>query len=593
MALQVTWFEERNPANTGTRLLQGYGPFRVGRALESDIELSHQHISREHLLISVDGPTITVTDKSQNGSFLEGRRIDSAVWTPGEILRLGPFSLEVQVVADAPKRPARPPAEPQTEGPGQASPSWDAPPAAHFDHGDHRADAHGHGGFAPPPHQPAADWVDPPRNQQASSWDDAPRQNQAPAWEDPPQQHYDQNNYQPHNDPIPFSDPRANQAGGGHWQAGGTGQQPQSQPSPISWQGNPWDLVGLSFWNFFLRIVTLGIYKFWAVTEVRKRIWSSVRVLGEPLAYTGTGKELFIGYLIVLALLIGGGVIIVFPIALILGALAAASPIVAGVVAAILYLTFYGLIFFLIAVAVYRARRYRLSRTLWRGIRGSMVGSPVSYAWLYTWTLALVPFTLGLIMPYRENLLTGRLNRETTFGTQQLTYEGSSKPLYGRFFALLGGGIVLAVFFYLAFIAIVGREFIDNSMAGVMTPLTLTQGILLFLLYLGAIVVWSIMGAWYQAYKLNLFASYTGLDRAKFSLRLTAGGLIGLILSNLFIVLFTLGILAPVAQARAARYFFTNLALDGYVDFDRIAQSQSPIGGGGEGLAQAFDVDAF
>ena len=66
---------------------------------------------------------------------------------------------------------------------------------------------------------------------------------------------------------------------------------------PVTWVGSPWSLAGLSFLNFFLTIVTLGTYGFWGRTEVRKRIWSSVRLAGEPLEYTGTGKELFLGFL--------------------------------------------------------------------------------------------------------------------------------------------------------------------------------------------------------------------------------------------------------------------------------------------------------
>jgi hypothetical protein len=41
-----------------------------------------------------------------------------------------------------------------------------------------------------------------------------------------------------------------------------------------------------------------------------------------------------------------------------------------------------GLFFYLFAqFAIYRARRYRLTRTIWRGVRFWMTGSGVSYAW--------------------------------------------------------------------------------------------------------------------------------------------------------------------------------------------------------------------
>ena len=51
--------------------------------------------------------------------------------------------------------------------------------------------------------------------------------------------------------------------------------------------------------NLLLRVLTLGIYHFWAKTEVRKRIWSAIRINDEPLTYTGRGMELFLGFLIV------------------------------------------------------------------------------------------------------------------------------------------------------------------------------------------------------------------------------------------------------------------------------------------------------
>ena len=51
--------------------------------------------------------------------------------------------------------------------------------------------------------------------------------------------------------------------------------------------------------------------------------------------------------------------------------------------------------------AAYRARRYRLTRTIWRGVRFWMTGSGWSYAWRsLLWGLLLVP-TLGFAYPWR------------------------------------------------------------------------------------------------------------------------------------------------------------------------------------------------
>ena len=54
---------------------------------------------------------------------------------------------------------------------------------------------------------------------------------------------------------------------------------------------------------------------------------------------------------------------------------------------------------------MYRARRYRLTRTIWRGVRFWMTGSGWSYAWRAgLWTL-LVIVTLGLALPWYQAAL--------------------------------------------------------------------------------------------------------------------------------------------------------------------------------------------
>src|SRR5262249_39832474 len=72
----------------------------------------------------------------------------------------------------------------------------------------------------------------------------------------------------------------------------------------ISWVHPPGGFAGLSILNGVLRILTLGVYHFWGKTEIRQRIWSAVRVDGEPLEYRGTGGELLRGFLIVFFLVL-------------------------------------------------------------------------------------------------------------------------------------------------------------------------------------------------------------------------------------------------------------------------------------------------
>ena len=66
-------------------------------------------------------------------------------------------------------------------------------------------------------------------------------------------------------------------------------------------QGGP--LFSLILQTSALTLLTLGIYRFWAKTRVRKYFWSSVSVDGDSFEYTGTGLEKFLGFLVAVVIL--------------------------------------------------------------------------------------------------------------------------------------------------------------------------------------------------------------------------------------------------------------------------------------------------
>ncbi len=47
-----------------------------------------------------------------------------------------------------------------------------------------------------------------------------------------------------------------------------------------------------------------GIYRFWLATDIRRFLWSNTEVAGDGLEYIGTARELLLGFLIAIALLI-------------------------------------------------------------------------------------------------------------------------------------------------------------------------------------------------------------------------------------------------------------------------------------------------
>ena len=131
----------------------------------------------------------------------------------------------------------------------------------------------------------------------------------------------------------------------------------------------------MCFVNFLLGLLTLSIYRFWARTNVRKHIWSCVHINGEPLEYTGRGIELFKGALFVFVVFGLPAVLLIAGISIAYGP---EHPAIGAVQTLFLFI-----VSLLWGAAVFRARRYQLSRTQWRGIRGWLEGSATTYSLLY------------------------------------------------------------------------------------------------------------------------------------------------------------------------------------------------------------------
>ncbi len=350
----------------------------------------------------------------------------------------------------------------------------------------------------------------------------------------------------------------------------------------LSWSQPP-GMVSLSVKNFLFRIITLGIYNFWGKTEVRRRIWSAIRINGEPLQYTGTGKELFLGFLLVLAILS-------VP-TLLLTILALAQ---FGMKGADLLQTVFTIVFFyLVGVGMHRAIRYRMSRTLWRGIRGGLDGDSWKYGWTYFWTGIVLALTLGWAAPWRAVKLQGLITNGLRFGNQPFAFNANAGALYAPFAALWFSTVaILAVTGMVIWQSVMGL-FINMQSGKSMDPALVFK--IAAVIYGGLILgflMFAVVSAWYRARMMNHFAAHTSFDKVQFSGTATGRSLIWLALTNTLMVVFTLGLMSPVAQARSARYFVERLRMDGSASLDQILQGAAHEGRG-EGLAQAFDIDAF
>jgi uncharacterized membrane protein YjgN (DUF898 family) len=185
-----------------------------------------------------------------------------------------------------------------------------------------------------------------------------------------------------------------------------------------------------------LVVVTLGIYRFWLATDVRRFLWSNTEIAGDTLEYNGLATELLIGFLFAIAILVP--LYMVFALVALELDMVALTPALIG----------FALLLLLGEYALYRARRYRLTRTVFRGLRFDQHGSPWRYAVyaLLCWGIVIV--TLGLAYPWTSAFIERFKMRNTSYGDLQGRFEGRGLSLFWRglpIWLLVVGGPIIAI----------------------------------------------------------------------------------------------------------------------------------------------------
>ncbi|SCY90681.1 DUF898 family protein [Microvirga guangxiensis] len=203
------------------------------------------------------------------------------------------------------------------------------------------------------------------------------------------------------------------------------------QASPMSFSGRGGEFLKMLIAGSLYQIPTFGFYRFWLTTKLRRHLWANTQVEGESFEYTGTAKELLVGFLIALAVLA--------PLYIALFVLSLAFEEIAAFASIPLILILYVLAHF----GSYRARRYRATRTVFRGVRFWMKGSGWAYAFrAIMWDFATI-LTIGLALPWAMASLERYRMRHTYFGTVQGDFSGTGWTLFKRGWWVWAIGIVL------------------------------------------------------------------------------------------------------------------------------------------------------
>ncbi len=366
---------------------------------------------------------------------------------------------------------------------------------------------------------------------------------------------------------------------------------PEAAPAPVLvYDGRIGDLYRIFLVNLLLTIVTLGIWRFWAVTRMRRYVWSRTSSFGQRFEYDGTGGQLFVGFLLALLVIFGLGVAVALVVALLVH-LAPHRP----VLAAIPLVAFELALVTLALGAPFSAQRYRLNHTIWRGIRGGVDGSMLAYGLRSLLYFALMVLTFYQMAPWAILRLYERRTNASFFGTQHFAASTRAGAVYLRFlFAFLGTILLAVVVFGLLFvierpvIALITQAHDPQATQRAFSQLTPALLVAYLVLGFGG----ALISAGFTAAYFRHITGHTRFGALQFSSRVSGMAVLGLTLGNVALLVFTLGFGMPIVIHRNLRFMAANLLGRGMPDLADIQASSQPVSRYGEGMFQALDAGA-
>lgn len=349
--------------------------------------------------------------------------------------------------------------------------------------------------------------------------------------------------------------------------------------SAFRFTGNWREFLPIALTNFALIIVTLGIYRFWAKARERRYLWSRTEFIDDSLEWTGTGKEMFIGFLIVMAVFIPAVLFLQFGVqALVLRGAGAA----AGLLALALYVGF----FYFYHVARFRALRYRFSRTWWHGIRGGSDDAGWGYGWTGMWKMAVGFLAFGFLMPWAMTQLWNRRWGAMSFGPHEVEAWSDSDGLMGRWMLVYLApmlGLLLTVVAGGAMSATVGDP--TAMMAGAV--IVGVMGVILIYL---VIVLASVS---FYALFCRTVVGATSVAGIQFEFTAGTKDWLKLYLGHIGLAIVTLGFGLFFLSYRNWSFMVRHMEATGVINLDILTQSTTRAPGDAEGLADAFDIGAI
>lgn len=306
----------------------------------------------------------------------------------------------------------------------------------------------------------------------------------------------------------------------------------------LTFHGQGGKLFGIYIINLILTVITLGLYYPWAKAAVLRYIYQETELEGSRFSFLGTGREMFLGFIKAIG-------IFILLYGMVLWAMLSGNIAIMSMA----YLVFIVALMLLVPIAIHGSLRYRLSRTTWRGIHFGYRGELKALLSEFVVGGFLTVITLGIYSPWFVMKLRRYIFENVRFGNIEFSYHGD------------------------------GLEYFLLNL----------KGYLLTLITLGIYSFWYFKDLF--AYFVDNMEMQQGTTTIKFRSTATAGDYFSLLVGNVLIVLFTLGLATPWATVRTIHFVLSNIVLEGALDTNAIYQTEGDYKDAtGEDISDMMDI---
>jgi len=388
----------------------------------------------------------------------------------------------------------------------------------------------------------------------------------------------------------------------------------------LSFEGSGSEYFKIWIVNVLLTIVTVGLYYPWAKVRNRRYFYGNTTLEGRNFEYHATGKQLFVGYIISMMLFIAYVVI------------QQVSPIGS--------LVLLGTLFIAIPWLVWRSLMFSMRMTSFSNVRFSFTGGlgqsyinflliPILFMlFIYivpiiaavfipslmvetkvaSWVAVIVPIVIiaSLVLAfylyaYMKKRNSSYVINASRYGQGIFHTNLETKKFLAISFktlllsvlvltltSLLIGGIMYMTIGFESFM-----QFKDN-MKDPKSMQDMGKILPVIISVYGGLIIASILIMAYAITRQRtyIFENTTLDEKIKFASTLKAKSLIWVMITNLFAIIFTLGLASPWAKVRMTRLIAENTLVDTEDGFDAyMTQKQKEESSLGEQIGDAFDVD--